>query len=71
MNTTNKTFLVIAFVIVVLLFLVLGGGTMTGAWLGGGMLGGGMMGSISWMWIPTVIVLIIGIILGWAIFGKK
>ena len=71
MNATNKTTLVIAFVIVVVLFLLFGGWAMTGAGLNGGMMGGGMMGGISWMWIPTVIILGIGILLGWAIFGKK
>jgi len=72
MKSTNRTILVIGFVIiVVVLFLVLGGGLLTGARLGGGMMGAGMMGGISWMWIPTVIVLDIGIFLGWAIFGKK
>jgi hypothetical protein len=71
MNTNNKTPLVIVFVIVVVLFLLLGSWSMTGVRLNGGMMGGGMMGGISWMWIPTVIVLGIGIVLGWAIFGKK
>jgi len=66
MKTTNKTYQIIAFVIVIVLFLLLGGGAMTGA-----RLSGGMMGGISWMWIPTVIVLGLGIFLGWAIFGKK
>ena len=71
MNTTNKTILVIAFVVVIVLFLLFGGGAMTGATLSGGMMGSGMMGGISWMWIPTLITLGIGILLGWAIFGKK
>ena len=71
MNTTNKTILVIAFVVVIALFLLFGGGAMTGATLSGGMMGSGMMGGISWMWIPTLITLGIGILLGWAIFGKK
>jgi hypothetical protein len=71
MKTNNKTFLIIAFVIVIVLFLLLGGGAMTGARLGGMMGGSGMMGGISWMWIPTLIVLGVGILLGWAIFGKK
>jgi len=66
MNATNKTALVIAFVIVVVLFLLFGGGAMTG-----GTMSGGMMGGISWMWIPTLLTLGIGILLGWAIFGKK
>jgi len=71
MNATNKTALVIAFVVVVVLFLLFGGGAMTGATLSGGMMGRGMMGGISWMWIPTLLTLGIGILLGWAIFGKK
>jgi hypothetical protein len=71
MNETNKTGLVIAFVIVVVLFLLFGGGAMAGATLGGGMMGSGMMGGISWMWIPTVLTLGIGILLGWAVIGKK
>jgi len=71
MNTNNKTPLIIVFVIVVVLFLLFGSLSMTGVRLYGSMMGGGMMGVISWMWIPTVIVLCIGILLGWAIFGKK
>ena len=71
MNTTNKTILVIAFVVVIALFLLFGGGAMTGATLSGGMMGSGMMGGISWMWIPIVVTLGIGILLGWAIFKKK
>ena len=71
MNTTNITFLVIAFVIIVVLFLLFGGGAMTGARLTGGMMGGGMMGGVSWMWIPAVIFLGLGFFFGWAIFGKK
>ena len=71
MNATNKTALVIALVVVVVLFLLFGGGAMTGATMSGGMMGSGMMGGISWMWIPTLLTLGIGILLGWAIFAKK
>ena len=71
MNVNNKTILIIAFVIVVVLFLIFGGWGMTGLRLSSGMMGGWMMGGISWMWIPTVVILGIGILLGWAIFGKK
>ena len=71
MKATNRTTLIIAFVIIVLLFLLFGGGAMTGARLSIGMLGSGMMGGISWMWIPALITLGIGVFLGWAIFGKK
>ena len=71
MNATNKTTLVIAFVVVAVLFLLFGGGAMTGAMLSGGMMGSGIMGGINWMWIPTLLTLGIGILLGRAIFGKK
>ena len=71
MNETNKTGLMIAFVVVVTLFLLFGGGAMTGAAMSGGMMGGGRMGGISWMWIPTLLTVGLGILLGWAIFGKK
>lgn len=71
MDTTTKTPLIIAFVIVIVLFLLFGGGTMTGATMGGGMMGNGMMGGISWMWIPTFLTLGLGVLLGWAIFGKR
>ena len=71
MNATNNTGLVIAFVVVVGLFLLFGGGAMTGVMMSGGMMGRGTMGGISWMWIPTLLTLGIGILLGWAVFGKK
>jgi hypothetical protein len=71
MNAANKTALVSAFVVVMVLFLLLGGGAMTGATMGGGMMGNGRMGGISWMWIPTLLTLSLGVLLGWVIFGKK
>ena len=29
------------------------------------------MGGMGWMWIPIVLILGIGLLLGWAIFRKK
>jgi hypothetical protein len=71
MNGTDKTGLVVAFIVVVVLLLLFGGGAMTGATMSGGMMGSGMMGGVNWMWIPTLLTLGIGILLGWAIFGRK
>ena len=71
MNATNNIGLIISFVVVVLLFLLFGGGAMTGASLNGGMMGNGMVGGFSWMWIPTLLTLGAGILLGWAVIGKK
>jgi hypothetical protein len=70
MDETNKAGLVIAFSVVVVLFLIFGGGALTGATLSNGMMGSGNMGGISWMWLPTLITLGIGILLGWTTFAK-
>jgi hypothetical protein len=71
MNETNKTALIIAFIIVLVLLLLFGGGTMTGATLSGGMMGNGAMGGISWMWIPTLLMVGLVALLVWVIFGQK
>lgn len=44
-----------------------GNGMMGNGWMGGN----AMMGGISWMWIPTVLTLGLGVLLGWLIFGKR
>ena len=71
MNETNKVALIIAFAIVIVLLLLLGGGMMTGATLSGGMMGNGAMGGIGWMWIPTLLILGLGVLLAWIVFGQK
>ena len=73
MNESTKTPLVVALVVVVVLFLIFGGGAMTGSMMdsGGGMMGRGWMGGYSWMWIPTILTLVLGVVLGWLIFAKK
>ena len=71
MNATNKTALVIAFAVVLVLLLLFGGGAMSGATLSGGMMGTGAMGGINWMWIPTLLMLGLGALLVWVIFGQK
>ncbi|HUF02739.1 MAG TPA: hypothetical protein VMM38_01040 [Aridibacter sp.] len=73
MSKSNRTGLIIALVVVVVLFLVFGGGAMSGSFMDRGMMGDGMMGQgrtggYGWMWIPTLLTLGLGIILGWLIF---
>ena len=70
-DATNKTALVIAFVVVALLLLLFGGGMTTGTMMSGGMMGSGSMGGISWMWLPTLLVVVLGVALFSVIFGKK
>lgn len=71
MKQTGNTALILALVVVVLLFLLLIGGMATGTMMSGGMMGRGMMGGVSWMWLPTLLTLGLGLLLGWVIFGKK
>ena len=71
MNKTNKTTLIIAFTIAVVLFIFFSGWAMTGTMMSGSMMGRGMTGGISWMGIPTLLSLGIGILIGMDIFGKK
>ena len=71
MDASTKTALVIAFAVVALLLLLFGGGMTTGTVMSGGMMGSGSMGGISWMWLPTVLVVVLGVVLFSAISGKK
>jgi hypothetical protein len=71
MDTTTKTALVIAFVVVALLLLLFGGGMTTVTIMSGGMMGTGSMGGISWMWLPTLLVVVLGVALFSVISGKK
>ncbi len=71
MNAPNKTVLGIAFAVVVILLLLFGGGAMSGATMNGGMMGNGAMGGISWMWIPAVLALGLGVLIVWAIFRQR
>jgi len=71
MDATTRTALVIAFAVVALLLLLFGGGMTTGTIMSGGMMGSGSMGGISWMWVPTLLVVVLGGVLFSVLFGKK
>lgn len=71
MDTTSKTAVVIAFVVVAFLLLLFGGGMATGTIMSGGMMGSGSMGGIDWMWLPTLLVVVLGVVLFSLISGKK
>ncbi len=71
-NEWNNKPLVTAFVVVVVLFVIFGGLSMLGAMMNGGMMRPGWNGGFGWMWIPSLLTLGLGILLGWMIFaGKK
>lgn len=55
--------------LVVGLIALFGGGAMTGGRAGGGMMGTTWMRGLGWMWMPVL--LTVGALLAWGIFGKK
>ena len=71
MDAATKTPLVIALVVVVLLLLLFGGGMTTGTMMSGGYMGSGSMGGVSWMWLPTLLIVVLGAVLFSVIIGKK
>jgi hypothetical protein len=71
MDASIKTPLVIALAVVALLLLFFGGGMSTGTMMSGGYMGSGSMGGVSWMWLPTALVVVLGIVLFSVISGKK
>jgi hypothetical protein len=71
MDNTTGTGFVIAFVAVALLLLLFGGGMATGTIMTGGYMGSVSMGGVSWMWLPTLLVVAIGVVLFSSISGKK
>jgi len=71
MDPASKTGLMIAFAVSAVLLLIFGGGMATGTMMSGGMMGSGSMGGVSWMWLPTLLVVVIGAVLFSALFGKK
>jgi len=71
MDSTTKTTLCIAVGVVAFLLLLFGGRKVTRTTMSGGMMGSGSMGGISWMWLPTLLVAVLGVVLFSVIFGKK
>ncbi len=71
MDAATRTALVIGLVVVALLLLILGGGMATGTMMSGGMMGVGHMGGVSWMWLPTLLVVAVGVVLLSVISGRK
>ena len=71
MDATTKTPLVIALAVVALLLLFFGGGITTGTMMTGGYMGSGSMNGISWMWLPTSLIVVLGVVIFSIISGKK
>lgn len=71
MDATVKIALVVALVIGAALLLHFGGGMTTETMMSGGMVGSGSMGGNSLMWLPTLLVVALGVVLFSSFSGEK
>ena len=69
MNAKTRITLIISFVTVILLFLLFSSMVITGTMSNAGMMESQRISGFGWMWIPTVLTLGLGILLGWAAFS--
>jgi hypothetical protein len=60
MDAANRTFLQITFVVAAVLLLLFGAAMAVGTMMSGDMMAGGSIGGVSWMWLPTVLVALLG-----------
>jgi hypothetical protein len=70
-NTTTNKPLGLALTVVIVLFVFFGSAGMSGVILPGGMNESGWMGGSIRTWAPTLCTILLGVVLGWAIFKKK
>ena len=71
MDAISRTAVIVAMVAAALLLLLFGGGMATGTMMSGGTMGSENAGGIIWMWLPTLIAVVLGVMLFSAIPGKK
>lgn len=74
MNTTGRIVVVMAIIVAALLALFFGGGMGSGLTMSGGMMGNGTMGGIEEMgrmWLPSLLILGLGVLVVWILFRKK
>ena len=71
MGVTTKTAFVSAFAIAVMLHLIFGGSRMAEAVLNGGLMENTAIGGMSWMWVPALLTLGLGVLFLWIILGKR
>ena len=71
MDAISRTAFVIAIVAAALLLLLFGGGMATGTMMSGGIMGSWSTGEIIWMWLPTLLAVVLGVVLFSAIPGKR
>ncbi|PKL81646.1 MAG: hypothetical protein CVV24_14220 [Ignavibacteriae bacterium HGW-Ignavibacteriae-3] len=67
---SNRT-LIFALIVLIVLFLYFGGGPMLQSGMNGRMNGKNWMVGQGWGWSPAILILVLGVIIGWLLFKKK
>lgn len=68
---TYRRPLIAALAVALMLILIFGSGSMSGSMMSGWMTGQGRIGGYTLMWVPTLLAVGIGVLLGWILFGRK
>jgi len=71
MNSATTIALAIAITIAACLLVLFGGGMYSGTMMSGGMMGDGSWNGVSWMWLPALLIVVIGGVLVSLILGRK
>jgi len=71
MNANTRIVLIVSFAVLVLLILLFSSMMITGTMTNGWMMGGYRMAGLSWMWIPSVLTLVLVIVIAWVILSKN
>ena len=71
MNLTYRKPLIALFAVALVLILIVGGGSMSGSMGSAWMMSHGEIGGYTLMWVPTLLAVGVGILLGWFLFGKR
>ena len=69
MNKTHHTVVGVGFFIAVILLVVFGGGTIIA--MMSGVLGNGPIGGISFIWVPVLLILSVGLVFAWPFISQK
>ena len=70
-NETYRRPLIAILAIALVLILIFGSGTISGSMMSGWMTGQERIGGYTFTWVPTLVAVGVGLLLGWLFFGRK
>lgn len=70
-SSSHRKLLVAALAVALVLILIVGSGGMSGSTMNGLMSSQGRIGGYTLMWVPTLLAVGVGVLLGWLLFGRR